>query len=159
MPNDHTAWSRLSSTSHYKYILRRGRRQGRGKPVTGGGKRGMLATPPPTRAAMQIDFFDGYPYRKLAPDLESLAAGSRRMDAAVAFVTRPGVALLRRYLKTRAPMHLGPNHSHRSDCGSTRRFSATYTVASDRAALTATRYRSKQRLPTPFLRPVPKGHP
>jgi len=52
---------------------------------------------------MQIDFFDSYPYRTLEPDLQSLLAGARRLDAAVAFVTRPGIALLRQYLKTRRP--------------------------------------------------------
>ena len=52
---------------------------------------------------MQIDFFDSYPYRMLEPDLQSLLAGARRLDAAVAFVTRPGVALLRQYLKTHPP--------------------------------------------------------
>ena len=51
---------------------------------------------------MNLQFFDSYPYRTLEPDLQSLMLGTRRVDAAVAFVTRPGVALLRQYLKTHA---------------------------------------------------------
>jgi len=50
---------------------------------------------------MNIQFFDSYPYRPLQPDLQTLARGARRVDAAVAFVTRPGVAFLRQYLKNR----------------------------------------------------------
>ena len=52
---------------------------------------------------MQIDFFDPYPYRALEPDLQALVLGALRLDAAVAFVTRPGIALLRQYLKTHPP--------------------------------------------------------
>lgn len=48
---------------------------------------------------MQIDFFAPYPYHALAPDLEALMLGALRLDVAVAFVTRRGVALLRRCLK------------------------------------------------------------
>ena len=53
------------------------------------------------RGAMDVDFFDSYPYRPLNPDLASLMRAARRVDAAVAFVTRPGVAFLRQYLKSR----------------------------------------------------------
>lgn len=49
---------------------------------------------------MNLQFFDSYPYRPLEPDLQTLVLGARRVDAAVAFVTRPGVAFLRQYLKT-----------------------------------------------------------
>ena len=49
---------------------------------------------------MDVDFFDPYPYRPLSPNLTSLLLGARKVDAAVAFVTRPGVTLLRQYLKT-----------------------------------------------------------
>ena len=49
---------------------------------------------------MQIEFFDSYPYCALEPALQTLVLGARRVDAAVAFVTRPGVAFLRQYLKT-----------------------------------------------------------
>jgi len=49
---------------------------------------------------MRFEFVDAYPYRRLEPDLQALVLGARRLDAAVAFVTRPGVALLRQYLKT-----------------------------------------------------------
>ncbi|MGD0899321.1 MAG: phospholipase D-like domain-containing protein, partial [Thermoguttaceae bacterium] len=52
---------------------------------------------------MNVQFFDSYPYRTLEPDLQPLLLGARRLDAAVAFVTRPGVALLRQYLKTHPP--------------------------------------------------------
>ena len=52
---------------------------------------------------MQIDFFDPYPYRTLEPELLAFVLGARRLDAAVAFVTGPGVALLRQYLKTHPP--------------------------------------------------------
>jgi hypothetical protein len=41
---------------------------------------------------MQIQFFDPYPYPAIQPDLKTLVLGARRVDAAVAFVTRPGVA-------------------------------------------------------------------
>jgi len=50
---------------------------------------------------MNLQFFDSYPYRPLEPDLQTLALGARRVDAAVAFVTWPGVAFLRQYLKSR----------------------------------------------------------
>jgi HKD family nuclease len=49
---------------------------------------------------MQLEFFDSYPYRALEPDLQTLLLGARRVGAAVAFVTRSGVAFLRQYLKT-----------------------------------------------------------
>ena len=49
---------------------------------------------------MQATFFDSYPYRPLEPDLQALAVGARRIDAAVTFVTRSGVAFLRQYLKS-----------------------------------------------------------
>jgi hypothetical protein len=49
---------------------------------------------------MFFEFFDSYPYRPLGTELKPLLLGARRADAAVAFVTRPGVALLRQYLKT-----------------------------------------------------------
>src|SRR5271157_2086542 len=49
---------------------------------------------------MDVDFFDSYPYRPLIPDLASLMRAAQRVDAAIAFVTRPGVAFLRQYLKT-----------------------------------------------------------
>jgi hypothetical protein len=42
---------------------------------------------------MNLQFFDSYPYRTLQPDLQALMLGARRLDAAVAFVTRPAVAL------------------------------------------------------------------
>ena len=44
---------------------------------------------------MPFEFFDSYPYRPLGTDLKPLLPGARRVDAAIAFVTRPGVALLR----------------------------------------------------------------
>jgi hypothetical protein len=50
---------------------------------------------------MNLQFFDTYPYRALEPDLQTLVLGARRVDAAVAFVTRPGVAFLHQYLKSR----------------------------------------------------------
>ena len=50
---------------------------------------------------MNLQFFDSDPYRPLCSDLQTLALGARRVDAAVAFVTRPGVAFLRQYLKSR----------------------------------------------------------
>ena len=49
---------------------------------------------------MNLQFFDSYPYRPLEPDLQALVLGARRVDAAVAFVTRSGVAFLRQYLKS-----------------------------------------------------------
>ena len=49
---------------------------------------------------MNLQFFDSYPCRPLEPDLQTLASGTRRVDRAVAFVTRPGVAFLRQYLKS-----------------------------------------------------------
>ncbi len=49
---------------------------------------------------MNLQFFDSRPYRTLEPDLQALMLGARKIDAAVAFVTRPGVALLRQYFKT-----------------------------------------------------------
>jgi len=52
---------------------------------------------------MNLQFFDSYTYRTLEPDLQSLMLGARRLDAAVALVTRSGVALLRQYLKTHRP--------------------------------------------------------
>ncbi len=52
---------------------------------------------------LNIQFFDSYPYRTLKPPLQALLLAARRLDAAVAFVTRPGVALLRQYLKTHRP--------------------------------------------------------
>ncbi len=51
---------------------------------------------------MRLEFFDSYPYRPLRSDPEALLLGARRIDAAIAFVTRPGIALLRRYLKSHA---------------------------------------------------------
>ena len=50
---------------------------------------------------MNLQFFDPYPYRPLEPDLQALVLAAPRVDAAVAFVTRPGIAFLRQYLKTR----------------------------------------------------------
>lgn len=50
---------------------------------------------------MNPQFFDSYPFRALGPDLQALLLGARRVDAAVAFVTRSGVAFLRQYLKDR----------------------------------------------------------
>jgi hypothetical protein len=52
---------------------------------------------------MRVEFFDSYPYRALEPNLQALALGARKVDAAVAFVTRPGVAFLRQYLKSHPP--------------------------------------------------------
>jgi len=52
---------------------------------------------------MQIDFIDPYPYKNLEPDLRSLMLNARKVDAAVAFVTQPGVALLRQYFKSHPP--------------------------------------------------------
>jgi len=52
---------------------------------------------------MNLQFVDSYPYRRLEPELDSLFLRSIRVDAAVAFVTRPGVALLRQYLKAHQP--------------------------------------------------------
>ncbi len=48
---------------------------------------------------MRVEFFDPYPYRAIEPGLNALAAGTHRVNAAVAFVTRRGVAFLRQYLK------------------------------------------------------------
>lgn len=39
--------------------------------------------------AIRLLLFDSYPYRTLEPDLKCLVLGARRVDAAVAFVTRP----------------------------------------------------------------------
>ena len=52
---------------------------------------------------MQIEFFAPYPYDRLEPSLRNMIRGARRMDAAIAFVTRPGVALVRQYVKSRGP--------------------------------------------------------
>lgn len=52
---------------------------------------------------MNFQFFDSYPYRPLEPDLQALVLGARRVDAAVAFVTRPGIALIRQYMRTHPP--------------------------------------------------------
>jgi hypothetical protein len=57
---------------------------------------------------MQIDFFDAYPYCALEPDLQPLVLGARRVDAAVAFVTRPGVAFLRQAAGSQGSRPGGP---------------------------------------------------
>jgi hypothetical protein len=49
---------------------------------------------------LNLKLFDSYPYHSLEPDLQALVLGARRADAAVAFVTRPGVAFSRQYVKT-----------------------------------------------------------
>lgn len=49
---------------------------------------------------MQVDFLAPYPLEPLEPPLLDLVRNAGRLDAAIAFVTRPGVALLRQYLKT-----------------------------------------------------------
>ncbi|MFH1269329.1 MAG: hypothetical protein ABIK89_26675 [Planctomycetota bacterium] len=52
---------------------------------------------------MQVEFFSPYPYDRLEPALESMIQGARRVDAAIAFVTGPGVALIRQYVKSHGP--------------------------------------------------------
>jgi hypothetical protein len=49
---------------------------------------------------MKLQFFDSKPRRTLEPELRSLVLHARRLDAAVAFVTRPGTALIRQYVKS-----------------------------------------------------------
>lgn len=48
---------------------------------------------------MDLQFIECYPYRALEPELQALMASAQRLEAAIAFVTRPGVAMLRQYLK------------------------------------------------------------
>ncbi len=51
------------------------------------------------KASRRIEFVDAYPYRPLESHLPPLLGSARHLDAAVAFVTTPGVAMLRQYLK------------------------------------------------------------
>jgi len=49
---------------------------------------------------MQVDFFAPYPYERLQPSLAELLRDARRVEAAVAFVTKPGAAILRKFLRS-----------------------------------------------------------
>ena len=49
---------------------------------------------------MQVEFIAPYPYERLERSLKGIIQGARRVDAAVAFVTRSGVALVRQYLRS-----------------------------------------------------------
>jgi HKD family nuclease len=52
---------------------------------------------------MQIELFDGLPHAELAPRMRSLLAVAQRIDAAIAFVTRRGTAVLRELLEQTNP--------------------------------------------------------
>jgi hypothetical protein len=109
MPNDHTARGRVLSTS-FKQFTARGTSQDPiltdvGPAVAAGGtaqNRGRQAAFVWSyrEEPMQVQFCDAYPFRPQEPVLRPLLAAAHRVDAAVAFVTRPGVALLREYLSS-----------------------------------------------------------
>lgn len=52
---------------------------------------------------MQIEFIDAYPFEELQPTLERLCTGARRIDAAVAFVTKHGTETLLKLLRQPSP--------------------------------------------------------
>lgn len=52
---------------------------------------------------MKTEFFDGYPHAAMAERMRSLLATARRIDAAVAFVTSRGTAVLRELLEGSNP--------------------------------------------------------
>lgn len=54
---------------------------------------------------MHIEFFDPYPHEMLEPQLRSLVAGAKRLDAAVAFVTRGGAVVLREFISAQGPQN------------------------------------------------------
>ncbi len=63
---------------------------------------------------MQIDLVAPYPYETLSPSLKDMIRGARRVDAAIAFVTKAGADLLRAYLDSQPS---GDGFQSVDDCG------------------------------------------
>ena len=52
---------------------------------------------------MQVELFDGFPHAELLPKMRTLLARAKRVDAAIAFVTRGGTGALRELLHSASP--------------------------------------------------------